>query len=190
MLLRLQRSHGVESADRLRAWQELLEVAPGGPPLEILRTVNDFFNELEFSADLGLWGIEDYWATPLEFLVRGAGDCEDFSVAKYFTLKALGFADSAIYLTYVKSRSLDQAHMVVTYYPDPTAEPLVLDNLVASILPASARDDLVPVFSFNGEGLWVAKQRRRGDQVGGADRLVDWRDLLLRMEADGTSALR
>lgn len=86
-------------------------------------------------------------------------------------------------MTYVKAWRINQAHMVVAYYPTPEAEPLVLDNLVKSIQPASKRKDLLPVYSFNGSGLWLAKQRGRGQMVGGSERLGVWQDLLARMPA-------
>jgi predicted transglutaminase-like cysteine proteinase len=112
---------------------------------------------------------------------QNAGDCEDFSIAKYFTLKKMGVVEDKLNMTYVKALELNQAHMVVTYYETPEAEPLILDNLNPEILPASARNDLMPVFSFNGSGLWLAKQRQRGEMVGSSDRYKRWRDLLQRM---------
>ena len=84
-------------------------------------------------------------------------------------------------MTYVKALTLNQAHMVVTYYEAPEAEPLILDNLKPEIMAASERGDLMPVFSFNGSGLWLAKERSRGRKVGTSDRYKRWRDLLERM---------
>ena len=126
-------------------------------------------------------GKKDYWATPVEFLASNGGDCEDFSLAKYFTLRILGVPESKINLTYVKAWKINQAHMVVTYYSSPGAEPLVLDNLVDEIKPASERSDLYPVYSFNGSGLWVSKERGRGKLVGKSDKLSLWNDFLMRM---------
>jgi hypothetical protein len=71
---------------------------------------------------------------------------------------------------------------VLTYYKTPNAEPVVLDNLREDILPASERDDLVPVYSFNGEGLWLSKERGRGRRVGSASRLSLWTDLASRLK--------
>ena len=153
------------------------------PELEKLDRVNSFFNRMHFVSDRQHWGREDYWATPVEFLATGAGDCEDFSLAKYFTLKALGIPLERMRLTYAKALELDQAHMVVAYFPTPDAEPLILDNLVDDIRPASQRNDLVPVYSFNGDGLWLSKERGRGRRVGSAGRLKLWNDLRSRMEA-------
>ena len=69
---------------------------------------------------------------------------------------------------------LDEAHMVLAYYPSAGAEPLILDNLVRKIRPAGARDDLVPVYSFNGADLWLAVNRLEGEKVGKADRISRW----------------
>jgi predicted transglutaminase-like cysteine proteinase len=102
-------------------------------------------------------------------------------LAKYFTLKKMGIAESKLNLTYVTSLTLKQAHMVVTYYESPGAEPLVLDNLVKEIKPASQRSDLLPVYSFNGTGLWLAKARGRGQLVGDSTNLKRWQDLMKRM---------
>ena len=149
--------------------------------MEKLQKVNIFFNKLEFVDDRIHWGKEDYWATPVEFLASGGGDCEDFALAKYFTLKAIGVEEQKLNMTYVKALRLNQAHMVVTYYSTSGAVPLVLDNLVTDIEPATKRKDLLPVYSFNGSGLWLAKARSRGQMVGKSDRLKLWQELLQRM---------
>ncbi|MCB1917975.1 MAG: transglutaminase-like cysteine peptidase [Rhodocyclaceae bacterium] len=171
-------------------WLELIESARGLDEQRQLALVNDFFNRrIRFDEDIRLWQQPDYWATPLETIGIGAGDCEDFSVAKYMTLKALGLPVSKMRLIYVRARlggppgGVVQAHMVLGYYATPTAEPLVLDNLVGEIRPAARRPDLFPIFSFNGEGLWVG-----GAASSSADptsRLSRWRDLLARMRDDG-----
>lgn len=125
---------------------------------------------------------KDYWATPLEMLSIGAGDCEDYSIAKYFTLKELGVDESKLRITYVKAIEIDQAHMVLTYFETKRSVPLVLDNLITDIKPASRRNDLVPVYSFNGTGLWLAKSRGEGQRVGEASKLSLWNDLERRMK--------
>ena len=93
----------------------------------------------------------------------------------------MGVDEDKLNLTYVKALKLNQAHMVLTYFATPEAEPLVLDNLNPDILPASTRNDLMPVFSFNGRGLWLAKERSRGTMVGSSDGYKQWMDLLQRM---------
>jgi predicted transglutaminase-like cysteine proteinase len=151
-----------------------------------LEKVNNFFNgNVAFVDDIDIYGVEDYWATPIEFLATGAGDCEDFAIAKFFTLKTMGVGESKLNITYVKALSYNIHHMVLTYYPEPGAEPLVLDNLVESINPAGKRPDLLPIFSFNGTGLWLAKERGRGKFAGSSSRLKAWRGLLQRMAEGG-----
>jgi len=174
-------NYGGHAKQRLLDWQSLINDDQSSNDLERLQKVNDFFNRQEFISDLLLWKDKDYWATPVEFLAQNGGDCEDFSIAKYFTLKKLGVDENKLNLTYAKAVELNQAHMVVTYYGQPEAEPLVLDNLIDEIKPASLRPDLLPVFSFNGIGLWLAKERGRGKLVGNSSRYKHWQDLLGRM---------
>jgi len=173
--------YGEPAKRRLIAWQTLIRDDSSTSDIEKLETTNTFFNQMQFIDDIKHWEKADYWATPVEFLSTGGGDCEDFSLAKYFTLKALGVEESKLNMTYVKALRLNQAHMVITYYATPNAIPLVLDNLVADIRPATERKDLLPVYSFNGLGLWLAKSRGKGQKVGSSERLRRWRDLLGRM---------
>jgi predicted transglutaminase-like cysteine proteinase len=179
-----EKQYGPEARQRLLAWQHLIQTESGNNQAAQLETVNRFFNRMAFVDDAIHWQQDDYWATPVEFLASGGGDCEDFAIAKYFTLILLGVPESKLTLTYAKALRLNQAHMVLTYYPDPGAEPLVLDNLVATIKPSSQRTDLLPVYSINGSGLWLAKQRGRGKLVGESSRLSRWSDLLTRMNED------
>lgn len=177
-----EKKYGSRAADRLRQWQELVDENQGLEEEDKLELVNDFFNRVNFVDDIIHWKKKDYWATPVELLATDAGDCEDYSIAKYFTLIALGVPESKLYITYVKAIRLNQAHMVLTYFETPRSIPLVLDNLNKRILKASKRSDLVPVYSFNGEGLWLAKQRGKGVSVkGGTSKLRQWNDLLNRL---------
>lgn len=181
VLVRAEQKYGANARERLLAWQDLINGSGGLTEREKLEKANGFFNTFDFVSDASHWGVDDYWATPVEFIASSGGDCEDFALAKYFTLKSMGVTEKKLNLTYVKALSLNQAHMVLTYYATPDAEPLVLDNLVRDIRPASGRTDLLPVYSFNGSGLWIAKQRGRGRLVGDSDRLQRWRELLGRM---------
>ncbi|MFF7709455.1 cysteine protease LapG [Pseudomonas sp. NPDC007930] len=176
------------SADeRLRAWEAMLERSQSLPERQQLEAVNRFFNrQLSFRSDQQVWGVEDYWATPVEALVKGAGDCEDYAIAKYFSLRRLGVPAQNLRITYVKAlQQRNQAHMVLTWYSEPSADPLVLDNLRGEILPASQRDDLLPVYAFSAEGVFIAAND--GGQVpsGDAKRLSRWQDVLHKMNAEG-----
>lgn len=174
---------GADARQRLLDWQQFIRDDESNTDLEKLEKVNSFFNRLTFVSDEIHWQKNDYWATPIEFLASDGGDCEDFALAKYFTLKVLGVPEKKMHMTYVKAWKLNQSHMVVTYYETPAAEPLVLDNLINAIEPGSKRTDLLPVYSFNGTGLWLAQERGRGNLIGKSDRLKLWNDLLERMPA-------
>lgn len=151
-----------------------------------LKSINAFFNrQILYRDDRDIWGVVDYWASPLETLSKGQGDCEDFAIGKYFSLLAAGVPGVKMRLVYVRAQigALIQAHMVLAYYPEPDAEPLILDNLLTDIRPASRRPDLIPVFSFNAEGLW---QGVAGASAGDPSaRLSRWRDVLAKAKAEG-----
>ncbi|WP_461538722.1 transglutaminase-like cysteine peptidase [Spongorhabdus nitratireducens] len=178
--------YGERAATRLLGWDDFMrqQSSQQQDDMAYLESVNNYFNDMRFVSDRQLWGTEDYWATPVEFLSRGAGDCEDFSIAKYFTLRQLGIADERLRITYVKALNLNQAHMVLTYFPEGSSVPLVLDNLIGDIRPATERSDLAPVYNFNGDGLWLAKQRGHGKRVGEANRLSLWMALRERLNKD------
>jgi predicted transglutaminase-like cysteine proteinase len=182
LLQKVEKKYGREAYNRLTAWEDLIRQDRSKADREKLEKVNRFFNsKIRFANDIDVWGIKDYWATPIEFLCKAAGDCEDFAIAKYFTLKAMGVDDEKLRITYVKAIQYNIHHMVLTYYSEPEAEPLVLDNLVDSISPASKRTDLMPIFGFNGSGLWMAKQRGQGKMAGSSNRIKLWQDLLQKM---------
>lgn len=181
LLDKAEQKYGEYAKRRLLSWQDLIRNDESTSDLEKLEKVNNFFNRQEFVSDIQHWKQKDYWATPVEFLATGGGDCEDFSLAKYFTLKKLGVDETKLNMTYVKAIKLGVAHMVLTYYETPASEPLILDNLIGTIEPASKRTDLLPVYSFNGVGLWLAKARGKGKMVGDSDRLKRWQDLLQRL---------
>lgn len=182
-----QERYGAQAAQTVAAWRQMLEELKDAPVEQKLSTVNTFFNRrIVYELDPVVWQQNDYWASPLEFMGRATGDCEDYSISKYMTLLMLGVPNEKLRMIYVRARTAGaktEAHMVLGYYEDPTGEPVILDNLVSSVRPASRRPDLSPVFSFNNQGLWVA-----GQQSSSADptaRLSKWREVLDRMKQEG-----
>jgi predicted transglutaminase-like cysteine proteinase len=162
---------------------------PDSSELERLTLINTFFNKnIRFGTDPEVWEQEDYWATPLETLGRGAGDCEDFVIAKYFSLLALGVPETKLRFVYVRALLQQgqtlrvEPHMVLAYYKSPGADPLVLDNLASIIAIASQRSDLTPVYSFNKEGYFNGVLRTA---LSKGTRLSRWEDLLLRATNEG-----
>ena len=181
-----QQRYGAKAVETVGAWQRLIQESGALPDEDKLKRVNDFFNRRTlFENDPVVWKQEDYWASPLEFMGRAAGDCEDYAISKYMTLLNMGVPKEKLRMIYVKARmgNASVAHMVLGYYANPAEEPLILDNLITSVRMASQRSDLAPVFSFNSDGLWVG-----GAAASSADptaRLSRWRDVLDRMRQEG-----
>ena len=185
--------YGPATGELIARWRNMIDEITDLPTQEKLTRVNRFFNQqVRWRQDVDIWGQNDYWATPLETLGRREGDCEDFSISKYMTLVLAGVPVEQLRITYVKASmgvpgsGISQAHMILAWYESPDAEPLILDNLVSEIRPASRREDLKPVFGFNTLGLWVGGATQAATNDPGA-RLSRWRDLLQRMADDGLS---
>lgn len=177
--------YGRRAQKTMEKWEDLVNESKTLPEAEKLKVANLFFNKrIWFTDDRKHWGEEDYWATPMETMATLAGDCEDFVIAKYFTLREIGVADERLRLTYVRSTLVNQPHMVLAYYRTPDSEPLVLDNLMDAIRPASRRRDLTPVYSFNGHSLWRAKEFGQGRRVGSAGSVNLWADVIRRMRRE------
>lgn len=188
MLEAAQRA-GPQATAGVRDLQRLLAQAAAWNDEQRLQAINEFFNRhVLFRDDMAVWGQVDYWASPVETLARGQGDCEDYAGSKYFSLRLAGVAPERLRMVYVRAEmggpgGPTQAHMVLAYYATPEADPLILDNLIGSIRPASRRPDLTPVFSFNAEGLW---QGTAGPAAGNpVERLSRWRELLRKAADEG-----
>jgi len=177
-------------ASRLGEWRQMIEASRFLADSEKIDTVNRFFNRsLQFANDSEVWGSPDHWATPMEFMERGRGDCEDFAIAKYVSLRMLGLGADRLRLVYVHADvggSKPIAHMVVAFYERPGADPVLLDNMIDSVRPASLRTDLSVVYSFNTRGLWLGAATASAANPN--SRLSRWRGLVQRMRTEGMLA--
>ncbi|MDR2452342.1 MAG: transglutaminase-like cysteine peptidase [Candidatus Accumulibacter sp.] len=178
----------------LDAWLEAVSAAARRHREEDkLAQINDFVNaNIFFEDDISVWGVSDYWATPLETIGQGRGDCEDFAIIKYVSLRMAGISSAKLRLVYAKARLNGEAgpvwmaHMILAYYAAPDAEPLILDNLDERIVPASRRPDLQPIFSFNSAGIFAGVSGRGAARAAaGIGRLSRWEDAWRRIQADG-----
>lgn len=175
--------YGAYGAQNTKAWLAFLDDEQSSSEWQKVNKVNTFFNtKINYQRDNDLWGKEDYWASPVETLGRGAGDCEDFAIAKYFSLMALGVPEEKIRLMYVRLLTLNEPHMVLVYFEEPNSVPFVLDNFNHSLLPATRRNDLKPIYSFNGNGLWLAKAKGQGQKVKNSKGVSAWDQMLQRVE--------
>lgn len=175
--------YGERVANKVSKWVQMMNQVASKPERQQLSDVNNFWNfNVRGDEDIRIWGKTDYWATPLETLSKGAADCEDFVIAKYFSLVKAGVNPDKLRFIYVKANvsGVTIAHMVLGYYETADAVPLILDNLSGSITSANNRRDLTPVFSFNANGVYVP-----GAAVRSVDRIGHWRDLLERMQQEG-----
>jgi len=138
---------------------KLIKDLAGASDIKKLNTVNTWVNYIKYKSDEKLYGVRDYWATLYEFVGKGFGDCEDYTIAKYYILKELGINPKRLKFTYVvykDTRGKKTSHMVLSYLkvPKPKSKKdiLILDNNNRKILPASKRRDIVKVVKMiNGD---------------------------------------
>ena len=175
--------YGAKAKSRVELWDAMLQSSKNKKILNKLKNVNDFFNKIKYKTDSRHWRKKDYWATPFEFMGTAAGDCEDYAIAKYLSLRKIGVPDSKLRITYVKYKRVrskfEQAHMVLTYTHKPGSTPIVLDNINKKLKLATKRKDLKPIYSFNASGLWQAKNK--GSVRVGTNNLRSWKDLMSRI---------
>lgn len=134
---------------RLAKYEEVRNKARNLDINKKLAQINLFINGSLAEFDNASMGIDDYWMTPKEFFIKGHGDCEDYVIAKYFTLLELGVKKENLYPAIVKVEGSASLHLVLLYVEDKNKSPLVLDNLSFKILPFSKRIDLTPIAAFN-----------------------------------------
>ena len=134
---------------RLAKYEEVRNKARNLDINKKLAQINLFINGSLAEFDNASMGIDDYWMTPKEFFIKGHGDCEDYVIAKYFTLLELGVKKENLYPAIVKVQGSASLHLVLLYVEDKNKSPLVLDNLSFKILPFSKRTDLTPIAAFN-----------------------------------------
>jgi len=173
---------------RLQEWHRFIERTMQYSEAAKLDAVNRYVNQMRFMVDLRLWKQVDYWATPLQLLAVGAGDCEDFAIAKFFALKTLKVPVDRLRVTYVwqhkEGSGSPQPHMVLTYKAAPETEPLVLDNLTGDIKPLSQRKELQVVYAFNTEKFWLPGESKLDVEAGSPAQLPQWRNLSQRLKRD------
>lgn len=175
-----------------KTWSSLLTVPVNTPETETLQRVNRVVNTLVlYGEDIDVWGLPSYWATPMQTLAKGAGDCEDYAITKYFTLRTVGIAPEKLRLVYARVRSGDlvQKHLVLAYYATPDKDPLILDNLLDEVKPAARRPDLQPIFSFTSQHLYPGADGNAKPGLGKIDTFSKWDGLVKRAYAEGFDGL-
>jgi predicted transglutaminase-like cysteine proteinase len=135
----------------IKRWHAFLRKLRGRAPRAQLRAVNAYMNRVPYITDQRNYGVIDYWATPRQFLTRG-GDCEDYAIAKYLSLRALGWPRDRLRVAVVIDRRKRQAHAILIVYLGGNA--YILDNQVAAIRRDAKVHYYHPVYSINERYWW------------------------------------
>lgn len=140
-------------------WRTLRDKLKDAPLMEKLKGVNNFFNQWPYKTDLEIWGVEDYWETPREFVER-SGDCEDYAISKYYALRELGLGPETLRIVAVKDSIRNLGHAVLAVFAGNDA--YVLDNLTGLILSHKRLTHYKAQFSVNENTLWRHIQPQSG----------------------------
>lgn len=170
------------SIESIYAWQNLLNEAKQEQlqTHEILKLVNDYFNEFTWQSDAQRWQEDDNWSNPTDTILSKTGDCEDLSIAKFVTLLALGFPEQQLHLQYVQASGQDSAHMLLSYTED--GQQYILDSLNKELKTKDQRQDLKTVYHFNRLGVWIpklGKAKRSNSLLPSWNKMVQQDSLLL-----------
>jgi predicted transglutaminase-like cysteine proteinase len=138
-----------------KGWREFIAGLQGKDVQTQLKEVNRAMNAKKYILDIKNWGQEDYWATPYQFLKKN-GDCEDYAIAKYMVLKELGLRVEDMRVVALQDLNLNLGHAVLVVYVG--EQPMLLDNQIASVVPANSIRHYQPVFSINEEGWWLHRR--------------------------------
>ena len=136
----------------LKKWQNFLMRIQSLPQREQLIAVNQFANEHEYILDIENYGIDDYWATPKEFLYNN-GDCEDYAIIKMLSLKKLGFDMRKIRLVVLQDTNLRTPHAVLAV--ESPGDTLIMDNQVDEVISHKYIMHYVPVYAVNEKKWWM-----------------------------------
>lgn len=159
VLKKVNEKYGKFTTNRFILLKKKINTVKNKSDIEKIKVVNDFFNKVKYSSDMKVWNKKDYWATPYEFLAKDKGDSEDFVFAKYFTLvNELDINSNKLSFTYVKSKKKKVSYMVLTYYKTKSSIPIILDSINYKALPASKRQDIVPIYSFSAKSAGLNKK--------------------------------
>ncbi len=155
MLKRYQQQMLGVNAASFKAWFSRLSYLQDKPLAVKLRQVNNIVNLNRYVSDKKGWGQSDHWATPLEFLQKQYGDCEDFAIAKLMTLKALGVSESQMRIAVVKDLQKDIAHAVLVVSQN--GRSYLLDNQIKDVVETTRVAHYKPYYSISSNSWWLHK---------------------------------
>lgn len=150
---------------RFKQYRQLTKKIKEYSTIRKLSHVNTFFNRILPQLDSHKYGINDYWSTQKEFLIKGKGDCEDYVIAKYFTLIESGIPKDKLYLGIVQVKGKTSNHMVLLYFENSESIPLVMDNLSFKVVGLDIRKRLIKKVIFNEYGSHFIQNNRLGKKA-------------------------
>ena len=165
LILKVEEKYGKFAKNRFIALNTMLEKSKNSDLRTKLEKINDFFNDIKYASDQTVYGTSDYWANPYEFLATDKGDCEDYAIAKYFTLLELNIPKEKLYFGVVDIKGERNSHMVLLYLDNKNSTPLVLDNLSFKVIPLTKRKKLIPKFAFNENDSYKFTQNRFTEKI-------------------------
>ena len=162
MLKRFERRHPAADCQPSRVrrcyfqeWAKFRDQIRDLPLAQKLDVINAHLNQAVYITDMYNWGVPDYWETPGEFLRRD-GDCEDYAIAKYFTLRALGFDPAKMRIVVLQDLNLRVSHAVLAVFVG--GHRLILDNQIPTVVEDTAIYHYRPIYSINEQAWWLHKQ--------------------------------
>jgi predicted transglutaminase-like cysteine proteinase len=144
--------HDARFQGTLTAWENGIRPYAGMGLEQMARGVNDFVNEENYVTDQDNWHVSDYWETPVEFFQRG-GDCEDFAIAKYVSLRMLGVPEERLRIAIVHDEVKNMPHAILIVYSD--HGPLMLDSQIKDVRYTANVDRYRPIFTINRTAWWL-----------------------------------
>ncbi len=135
----------------MQQWQALVDSVRAEPAKMKLDKVNQRLNQAAYITDIVNWSMEDYWETPYEFFTRD-GDCEDYAIVKYMTLKWLGISSDAMRVVVLQDRNLNLLHSVLAVHMGDVN--YILDNQISQVVRDSDIHHYTPIYSINEQGWW------------------------------------
>ncbi len=133
-------------------WETLVKKLSKLSPRKQIEAVNKVMNETRYILDPINWGLEDYWATPGQFFYKD-GDCEDYAIVKYMTLRRLGIDPSKMRIVVLQDLNLGIAHAVLVVKHGNKS--LVLDNQIKQVVDAKTIRHYKPYYSINENAWWL-----------------------------------
>jgi len=138
----------------LADWQAFLNGIKDKDKVEQISSVNDYMNNVSYINEPKNYQIPDHWATPGQFFNKN-GDCEDYAIAKFMSLRALGFTNDEMRIVVLQDLNLKIPHAILAVYVD--GQPQLLDNQIKKVVPAKSVFHYKPIYSMNEESWWLHK---------------------------------